>query len=277
MTRLLHVVLIETEKENADLVNIAEIIRAVLYEEGYAKPIEIAPARTPFEGPHQDLINLFDRAFGRSDYAEVIRRAGLDWIYKQALNAGYGTPAYKFDSKADDDVFCLYCKHKETIGDTIYYELDRDGITVTDVNFPNPTEAFNLYYTPKRNLLNHHRLIASILKYFETKYLEKTTIGKYPGMSTQAGSNPIVVENVSELVSAFTLPLFMPFYMTFTAPCTNAFEAAYLASPYAPIQISWENNNYTAYLFAMQKKFAGQKETEFKLLMNYNNDLSNLI
>jgi len=86
MTRYLHVILIETEKDNADLVAIAEIIHAELVQAGYAKPIVppviVPPLGTPFVGTRQSLINLFFVAFGRDAYIALIHRAGLDYIFE---------------------------------------------------------------------------------------------------------------------------------------------------------------------------------------------------
>jgi len=203
--------------------------------------------------------------------------AGLDYIYFQALKNGFGTPAYKIDDWADDNIFALHCKFHSTVGNTTYYELDRDNIIITDTTFDNPAQAFNLFYTPKRNLLNHGKYLSGALKFFETKNITVSSVGKYPYLRTQETAQAEIAEVTSILISSLASPYFFPLYVTLIAPVTDAFEAAYIANYGAPIKFEIENEYYYGFVMSVSKRFAGTKESEFLFLMTPSNNLKNLI
>lgn len=208
--------------------------------------------------------------------------SGIDNVIKGELLAGWGTwingnTEYKTKTWDDDEIYCLDCNYVETIAGVDYYALNRTGINNITTNFPLPAESFNLFYTPHRNLLNWGYYLRSVLKFYETSQLEMIKIDGYKYVYTQETGHGIIAENTEETIGNLETPLFAPFYAIFTAPITNEFEDLFLATPYAPVTTTIDGKTYSGFLMSVQKKFAGQKESEVKILIDTQTILSDLI
>jgi len=206
---------------------------------------------------------------------DYIRKLNIDMWFKGAIN-GLSVQNVVGEVAEWNDIFAFDCAFVETISGVDYYELNRNDISVTDVNFLKPTFAYNLYYTPYRNFLRHGNYIASVLRFFEAQQILHTTTSKYPYLSTQEITEADISEGSNPLVSAIGTPYFMPFIVTFTAPFTDALNDLYEANNLSLIEIEYRGATLTGYLMSADKKLAGLKETEFKILLTNLNTLTNL-
>jgi len=242
------------------------------YPDGYGEREFMAERE--YKSPQKNLIlelNLIS--------AYRMDNAALDATYKNELTAGFGTADYKIKTWDNDQIFAADCNFVETIGAVDYYELNRTDITNTTTGFDWPWESFNLFYTPYRNLLRWGKYFRSVLKFFEADNLSIVKIDglKNPYVHTQETGQPEIDDSITPVIGNFDTPLFMPFIATFTAPVTDSFETAFNLNPYAPIQAEIDGKTISGFLMSVSKKFAGKKESEFRLLLDTNNNLADFI
>jgi len=220
----------------------------------------------------KDLICPYRMDNNGFDYC---RKLNIDMWFNGAIG-GLSVMNKVGDVAGQDDIYLMDCSFVETISGVDYYILRRGDITITDVNFKDPLFAFNLAYTPMRNLLRHGAWLRSALKFFETEQIKHTALPKYPYLETQEGLLPAIAEGLNPLISTLDTPFFMPFVVTFTAPFTDYNENLYLNNGNLLVKVLYENKYYYGFVISQSKKLAGLKETEFKIILTSLCDLTDL-
>jgi len=220
----------------------------------------------------KDLICPYRMDNNGFDYC---RKLNIDMWFNGAIG-GLSVMNKVGDVAGQDDIYLMDCEFVETLSSVDYYILRRGDITITDVNFKDPLFAFNLAYTPMRNLLRHGAWLRSALKFFETSQIVHTYLPKYPYLETQEGVLPAIAEGLNPLISDLDTPFFMPFVVTFTAPFTDYNENLYLNNGNLLVKVLYENKYYYGFVISQSKKLAGLKETEFKILLTSLSDLTDL-
>lgn len=197
--------------------------------------------------------------------------AGFDSLKMKTIAETTG----KTDDAMNNEIFCFDCNFVETIGVNDFYELNRTGIAVTTVGFKYPDEAFNLFYTPKRNLLRKQAYINSVL-FGYTGNIEVTAFKKYPYLKTQETGEDEITEVAPVAVSSLTDRYFYPIYVEFSAVVSELMENNFIEFPNNLPEISINNSIFEGYTMDMSKKLATPSENTIKILLTSDNDLNNL-
>lgn len=145
------------------------------------------------------------------------------------------------DSESDNDIFLV--ETKPVIGSSGAYDLARPqndfGNSATGVI--DPTTAFNLSLSPKRNLLRNSPLI-SVATHLMSGALKFRTSDKNEYLvSKLSNSVGILAENADVPITSLGDPLFLPILFVFETEVPTDIAALIEANPYGRIEFKWRN------------------------------------
>lgn len=121
------------------------------------------------------------------------------------------------DTRWDEKIMVMDCKWQ---GGYLIPRRSDEYTSVTGVFAPDL--IYNLNISPKRNLLNHKKIISSGLLFKQDKSMKFTKGSKNENLATQKiGESSILYENVDIDISDLGLPIYAPFVIKLKTTMTN--------------------------------------------------------
>lgn len=138
--------------------------------------------------------------------------------------------------------------------------------------------AFNLGLLPKRNLFRNGPRIRTGLHLQESSMLTFQSIEQNSKVTTRLSALGVLVEALSEQISRFGAPPFLPIFMEFTAPIPRDFMARMRDKPYGRIPfLDRRGNALAGFAHEIVVKPGTKEASNWKLLCSPSVDLSKLV
>lgn len=216
------------------------------------------------------------------------------------LKAGYRTDNYGIlftalnltgktvtDAKEDDDIFVMHINdHPDgTIPNghygagNDYYNLFIDG-GVTVSNVYDGANRFNIYFSPKRELLRWGNYIHGLLYGLDSSYIKFQTKGQTNSTNTKMSTFDGVTtidEGTDILVSDLDTPMFKPFVFDVMTKVPIAAYSTLASTPYGYVKFTWDGNVYYGFILKVSQTTALDQKQTWKLLATNSSDLTKLI
>lgn len=182
------------------------------------------------------------------------------------------------DKESDNETLIFDCEAFSVQPLSIGYNLSRDKFT-TVTGFEFNDEAYNLLWTPKRNLLRCGGDIRSLL-YENNDNTVLTSAAKNTNVTTQIGTEQLIDEGGDIAPSRFGTALFLPFYATISiAQPVNFTDIINNLKERQMFSFDYEGTTFYGYLEEAGVRAGKRSEIEVKLILANvpENDLTKLI
>ncbi len=159
------------------------------------------------------------------------------------------------------------------------YELNRPaGLTITGLI--DPVSAFNIEFSPKRNLLRHGGWIRSFVDHNDTGLIKFQSSAKNGELSTHLVNiiaDVTVTEKTDEIIGSFLDKMFTLQYISFKCALPYNIIDVVKQNPYGVISYHWKGQKRQGFVIDIAHKPATREEQTVRLLSSPNSDLTTLI
>lgn len=175
------------------------------------------------------------------------------------------------DTSSDNDTFMIDCYQD---GSNYRPILGSSYQSITGLS--NPSTAYNLRLTPKKNLLRHGSYLHSILDLLDDRYVNFGSGDKNTELTTVIDSLR-VKENESFMVSSLPAKYFLPILADIKCKLPRKALQLFDTNPFGYVTFVWEDTIFKGYIIECSVDIARNTEQEFKLLLTPDNNLLRLI
>lgn len=177
------------------------------------------------------------------------------------------------DDKADNEVFIIDAKYTAQVSGIRYYEVSRDKYTYI-AGLQSLDTAYNMVYSPRSCLLrNQEKLAAGLWKLTET--IDLSSYDKNVNLQYSTGGS-IQYESASIQSSSLT-GIFAPLYAEFTIDQKTGLWASLAANGRYKCSFVWNGTTYYGYIMDASVNIDHLEVIQVRVILDINNDFSNLI
>lgn len=178
------------------------------------------------------------------------------------------------DSKSDNDTFILHTYFDNYLGRTMAtkagHYIEVDGVEAPDT-------VYNLFLSPKKNLLRHNYWLASALWGLENYYINFQAALKNAELRTVDPEGVTVKENENIAILTLGPKIYVPILATVNCIYDRTLSELINSTPYGYLEFTWLDNKYKGFILEASVNPANNESKQFKLLLTSDNSLVNLI
>lgn len=194
------------------------------------------------------------------------------------------TQANTAASRSDNDTFMVYIKDDPEPSDLIvyYHPLRTEGLATNPATgLPMisgvPSDFYNWWLSPKRNLLRGSRYLASIFYGLAGYQIRLVGADKNTALVTTDLAGLRVAENDMINVSDLADPYFIPIYWSVTGGVTKEVLSMLDKNPFADLSFTFDGIQLSAFIESFVLQIGNDKPQTLKLLLSPDNNLLALI
>jgi len=202
------------------------------------------------------------------------RKLNLDMWFNGATN-GLSIVNVVGDVEGVNDIYAMDCEFTETISSVNYFELKRGEVTVVNTDFINADTAYNLEFTPRRNLERKRTYIDSIFYFFDGLDLENTSAGKYPYLTTEKNSVQLAEGTWYEIANDSLY--FYPIFANFSAAITEEIGQSLMLNRNKIAKFTGFGSTFYGFLWSLDRNYSQENESTVKVLLTTTNNLLNFV